>query len=320
MNDMIQRNFSYHQQPGQVGEIARQSAPYNIDQGVAGVELKPGEGVYYVSGSDWIKPVSEATRELVTHVVGFNKNLLNTDIAAPSTNNISEVVFAVGVIMPLIELGSVFVIAGETVESKDAAIFNETTGKWIKYSPSSPTANDLRKKPFTFYVDPGKTVVDGGIVELRVPLLNFGFLVLGSISSETVKVSLTAAEIKVLRATPFELVAAQGANTLIQFVSAIFVLTAGSEVLTESADNMAIEYDGGSAVPVTGAIEATGFIDQDADTITNAIASADAIDALADVSNKNIALVNTGDGEYAGNASDDAALDVYITYKVLSLA
>ncbi|MCK5606354.1 hypothetical protein KAR91_30920, partial [Candidatus Pacearchaeota archaeon] len=109
MNDMIQKDYSYHQQIGQVGEIARISAPHNIDQGVAGVELEPGMGVYYVSGSDWIKPVSAATRELVTHVVGFNKNLLNTAIGSPSTNNISKVVFAIGAIMPLVELGSVFV-------------------------------------------------------------------------------------------------------------------------------------------------------------------------------------------------------------------
>ena len=317
----IQTDFARHQQIGQVGEIARPSAPFDIDRGVAGVELKPGMGVYYDSGNDnWILPTSDATRKLVTHVVSFNKNSFNTDIAAPTTNNLTEVVFAIGTMMPLVDLGSVFVLAGETLESQDAVIYNQTTEKWIKYAPASPTANDLRKKVFTAYVDPGKTVADGEIVEIKVSSRNYAFPLLNDIPEITAKVSLTVAEIKALRATPIELVAAQGADTLIQFVSAMFVLTAGSEVLSESADNMAIEYDDGSAVAVTGAIEATGFIDQAADTITNAIAVGDAIDASADVINKNIALLNTGDGEFAGNASDDAALDVYVTYRVLDLS
>lgn len=318
---VIQRNYSYHQQIGQVGECARPSAPSDIDLGVAGVELKPGEGVYYDAvGNNWIKPVDAATRKLVTHVVSFNKNSFNTDIASPTTNNITEVVYAVGEVMPLIDFGSVFVLAGETLESEDAVIYSEAVGKWIKYSPAAGTANDLRKKTFRAYLPPGKTVGDEEIVEIKISSPNYAFPALNSLDAVTTKVSLTAAQIKTLRATPFELVAAQGADTLIQFVSAMLVLTAGSEVLTETADNMAIEYDGGVAAAVTGAIEATGFIDQAADTIINAVPANDVVDALADTANKNLVLLNTGDGEYGGNASDDAALDVYITYRVLNLA
>jgi len=316
----IQSDYAYHQQAGQVGNIARQSAPYNCDQGVAGVELKPGDGVYYVSGSDWIKPVDAATRKLVTHVVGFNANSFNQSITNPLTNNNTEVAYAVGDVVKLVEFGSVWVIAGEAVESQDAAIYNESTGKWIKYNPAAPDASDITKKAFSFYLPPGVTAGDGDLVEVRINTENYSFPSLNQIEANTAKVSLTAAEIKALRATPFELVPAQGANVLIQFVSAMLVLTAGSEVLSESADNLAIEYDDGSAAAVTGAIEMTGFIDQAADTITNAIAKADAIDASADIVNKNIALVNTGDGEFAGNASDDAALDVYVTYRVLDLS
>jgi len=87
MVTQIQSDYAYHQQAGQVGDIARPIAPCNIDQGVAGVELKPGDGVYYVSGSDWILPVSNATRKLVTHIVGFNANSMNQAIGSPPTNN-----------------------------------------------------------------------------------------------------------------------------------------------------------------------------------------------------------------------------------------
>lgn len=316
----IQTTFSKHLQKGQVGEIARPSAPWDRDRGVAGVELKPGDGVYYDAvGNNWIKPVDAATRKLVTHVVSFDQNSFNTDIGSPTTNNLSEVVFAIGAVMPLIVFGSAFVLAGATVETGDAAIYNETTGKWIKYEPAPGSAGDIRKKAFEFYLNPGETASDGDIVEVRVPTANYAFPAITS-TDVTVKTSIAAAAIKTLRATPVEIVPAQGANTLVQFVSAMLVLTAGSEVLAETADNLAIEYDDGAAAPVTGAIEMTGFIDQAADTITNAVASVDAIDASADVVNKNLAILNTGDGEFTGNASDDAVLDVYVTYRVLSLA
>lgn len=320
MVTQIQNDYAYHQQAGQVGDIARPIAPCNIDQGIAGVELKPGDGVYYVSGSNWIKPVDAATRKLVTHIVGFNANSTNQAIVTQLTNNSTEVIFAIGDYVKLFEFGSVWVLAGETVESQDSAIYNESTGKWIKYNPSAPDASDLRKKAFTFYLPPGVTAGDGELVEVRINTENYSFVSLGQIGANTIKVSIPATEIKTLRATPKELVAAQGANVLIEFVSAMLVLTAGSEVLSETTDNLVIEYDDGSAAPVTGDIETTGFIDQAADTITNAIPIGDTIDASADVINKNLAIVNTGDGEIAGNASDDAVLNVYITYRVLDLS
>ncbi|MCK5133218.1 MAG: hypothetical protein KAR40_13835 [Candidatus Sabulitectum sp.] len=316
---MLQKDYAKKLQIGQVGSNARPSAPWDIDRGVAGVELKPGDGVFYDAATNrYIKPTTADTRKLVTHIVTFNSNSFNTDIAVPSTNNTSEVVFAIGAVMPLAVLGSFFVLAGETVEAGDAAIFNESTGKWIKYSPIGSAA-DLRKKAFEFYLDPGATKGDGEIVEVRIPTLNYAFPALASVDV-TAKVSMTALEIKALRATPIELVAAPGADTILQFVSALFILTAGTEVLTETADNMAIEYDDGNAAAVTGAIESTGFIDAAADAITNAIPAGDVIDASADIVNKNLVLLNTGDGEFAGNASDDAALDVYVTYRIVSLA
>lgn len=131
------------------------------------------------------------------------------------------------------------------------------------------------------------------------------------------KVTLTNVNIKALNATPVELVAAPGANFVIVFNGAMLKLNAGTEVLTESADNLVIEYDNGSAVACSNTIEATGFIDQAADTITNAIPVSDMIDASADIVNKNIAILNSGDGEYGGNATGDATMDIYVYYNIL---
>lgn len=133
-------------------------------------------------------------------------------------------------------------------------------------------------------------------------------------------VTLTNANIKALRATPITLVAAQGANKVVELVSATLKLVAGTNVLSETADNMAVKYTNGTGAAVSQAIEATGFIDQAADTITNALPKIDAIAALADSANKALVLHNTGDGEYAGNAAADATMTVKIAYRVHDLA
>jgi len=317
----IQQTYSKYQQRGLPGMIARPNAPHDIDRGQAGVEVEPGMGVYYSASTDrFILPVSAATRKLVTHVVSYFPTAYNTDITSPSTNNTSEVVYAIDAIIPLIALGSFLALAGATLENEDAVIYNETTEKWIKYEPASPTANDLRAVPFVAYLDPGKTAADGDIIEIRHPGRNYSFPSLNNLPEITAKVTITAADIKLLRATPYELVAAQGADTLIDFVSAKLVLTAGTEVLTETDANLVVEYDDGAAVVISEVVECTGFIDSAADIITNAIQVKDNIDASADIVNKNIALFNDGAGEFAGNASDDASLDVYVTYRVLDLS
>jgi len=308
----LQTSYAKRLQKGLPGMLARPNAPHDYDLAQINEEMEPGMGAYYSASDDkWVLPTS-STRELVTHIVSYDPTSFNSDISAPTTNNLTEVVFDADAIVKMGAFGSFFAVAGEALENADQVVYNETTEKWIKYDPVS---GDQRVKSFEVYMDPGKTAVEDDIIEIRVssraPVNQ---------NSQTVKVSLTNAQIKAMRATPVELVSAQGANTLIVFEGATLVLNAGSEVLTESADNMAIEYDSGSAAAVTGTIEATNFIDQAADTVTNAVPAGDVIDASADVVNKNIALVNTGDGEYAGNASADATMDVYVTYRVLDLS
>lgn len=131
---------------------------------------------------------------------------------------------------------------------------------------------------------------------------------------KVVTVSVTNAQIKALRAAPKSLVAAPGATKWLEFLSAWLVLDYGSDVLTESADNMAVRYTNGSGAIVSQTIEATGFIDQAADTYTNALPKADAIVAAASALNQALVLHNVGDGEYGGNATADTLMKVRIAY------
>lgn len=132
-------------------------------------------------------------------------------------------------------------------------------------------------------------------------------------------VTLTNSELKNLRATPKTLVAAQGANKVVEFVSAALKLVAGSNVLTESTANMAVKYTDGSGVAVSQTIESTGFVDQSANTVTNALPKIDAIAELSGAANKPIVLHNTGAGEFGGNAANDATMVVKVAYRVHDL-
>lgn len=129
------------------------------------------------------------------------------------------------------------------------------------------------------------------------------------------EIALTAAEIKALRATPKELVAAPGAGKMLRFLGAELLLDATATAFTESADNMAIKYTDGSGVAVSDTIEATGFIDQTADTATSAVPVKDAIVAATGCDNEALVLHNTGDGEYA---TGTGTMRVKVWYAVLS--
>lgn len=128
------------------------------------------------------------------------------------------------------------------------------------------------------------------------------------------EVSLTNAEMLALRATPKTLVAAPGTGKVLEFVSAVLLFDY-TGAYTETADNMAVKYTDGSGAIVSETIEATGFVDATADTMTNAIAKADVIVAKSGSENKALVLHNTGDGEYGGgNASN--AIRVKVAYRV----
>ncbi len=129
-------------------------------------------------------------------------------------------------------------------------------------------------------------------------------------------VSITNAQIKAIRATPKTLVAAPGAGRMLQFVSLQLLNAGGTNALTESADNLAVKFTDGSGAQVSQDIEATGFVDQTAATVTNGLPKIDAIVAVASAANKALVLHNTGDGEYGGNAAADVTWKARVVYRV----
>lgn len=162
-------------------------------------------------------------------------------------------------------------------------------------------------------VDTGKVLVDETVTATGG--LSSGTAADSFIYTDTVELS--NVNIKALRATPIALVAAPGADKFVELVSAVLILDYGTNVLTETADNLVIEYNT-SGTDITGAIEATGFIDAAADTIKIAYPSITDVPA-ASAKNLAVQLFNTGDGEYAGNAGNDTTMTVKVNYRIHTL-
>ncbi len=127
--------------------------------------------------------------------------------------------------------------------------------------------------------------------------------------------TIPTASVLALAATPYTLVPAPGPRLMLVFESAEFILDYNSIAYTEDGDNMAIKYTDASGVAVSTDIESTGFIDQEADTRTNAIPVKDQIVALTGATNQPLVLCNTNVAYAAGNSP----LVVTIVYQIHSV-
>lgn len=128
-------------------------------------------------------------------------------------------------------------------------------------------------------------------------------------------VTLSSAEILALRATPKTLVAAPAAGYVHQFLGAMLILNATATAYVETDDNLAIKYTNGSGVAVSQTIEATGFIDQTADTMTDAIPALNAIVAATGATAQALVLHNTGSGEYT---TGTGTMNVMVAYRTFA--
>ena len=133
----------------------------------------------------------------------------------------------------------------------------------------------------------------------------------GTIQAATVTIA--TGDVLTLATTPVELVAAPGAGKVLHFVGAQLSLDYNSAAYAESGDNLQIKYTDASGVAVSAAIEATGFADATADTLTNAIPKADVIVAASGAANQALVLDNTGSNWTTG----DSPIIVTTYYRVL---
>ena len=142
------------------------------------------------------------------------------------------------------------------------------------------------------------------------------------VAAKVIKVSLTNAQIKAIKAAPVTALAAQGANTVIDVLSVTYVLNyGGTNVFTRPGANEDIQLSYTDAAGVDAiAVGATTLITQSASSIQKFIPAAVAVGAIATLINQPLILHNAGTNEIAGNAGNDNTIDVFIHYRVISVA
>lgn len=259
----------------------------------SGGSLAPGKLVY-ISGVD--------------STTGIQKVAL----ATPSVNT----ALARFVVQETIGSGKIGRVArGFTLRNIDTSTFSAagdpayltTSGGWTATDPGTVT---LISQIVGRCIVKSSTV---GVIRFDLVETPVGNFPQASISENLIRYttgSITNAEMLALRATPKELVAAPGAGKVLELLS-IVLLFDYTGAYTETADNMAVKYENGSGVAASETIEATGFVDATADTLTIGVAKNDVIVAKSGCENKALVLHNTGGDEYGGgNAANSIRFKV----------
>ena len=152
-----------------------------------------------------------------------------------------------------------------------------------------------------------------GLAFMESPYSSMGKMA-GTATFYSVTTTLTAAQVNALRATPITVVAAQGANTWIEMVSAVITYDYATADFTVGGDeDLVIEWSDGT--DATASIETAGFLDQTDDEIRfyPFVLTAGA-DVEASI-NKALQIFNTGSGETAdGGTSEVGVIVVYRVY------
>lgn len=113
------------------------------------------------------------------------------------------------------------------------------------------------------------------------------------------EVSITAAEMKAIRATPKTLVAAPGAGKVLEFISATAIMDYVA-AFTESSDDIVIRFTDGSGAIASTTLDTTNFLTATSDQIRT---HKPIVTDITPVANSPLVLHNTGDGELAGTGS-----------------
>lgn len=133
-------------------------------------------------------------------------------------------------------------------------------------------------------------------------------------------VTVTAAQIRALRATPITLVAAPGAGKAIVFHYAKQFLDYGTVAhdAPNAGDDLGYRYTNGSG-QLVATQEATGFINASADALRVVRAGSAAVNSAQDVipvANAALVLHNVGAAEFAGTGN--SPLEIAVFYSILT--
>ncbi len=165
----IQRQYNRYQQLGIVGALARPNSPHIVERGQVGVEVRPGEGVYYdASTNRWIKPTNTATRLLVTGIVTFEQGTVQSAVSGGTpagANSDQELVFAAGSSVRIMTAGDIYLLAGAALERDGGLVFAQADNDWVAAPTATASLIASPRKSINVITD---QVADGDIFIARI--------------------------------------------------------------------------------------------------------------------------------------------------------
>lgn len=141
-----------------------------------------------------------------------------------------------------------------------------------------------------------------------------------SFMAQTAVVTLTAAQVRALRATPITVIAAPAAGKVIHLLSAQLKLAYGGTNAFTNPQDLVLRLVGTAGAILSGTITAAGFLDQAASMYQScSAAAAPGIATAANTEAQPLVIHNTGGSEITGNAANDNTLKVIVQYQVLTM-
>lgn len=267
---------------------------------VAAEEIVEEGDIFFIKGSDGNSLYQASV--VTTSEITFAE--LSTDQWEVVSNALVPLTDTYGVTLPTGDFtataGDFIATAGDFIAT--AGAITATAGDITATAGNiTATAGDITATAGNVVATAGNLVATAGGVTLNG----------NTYYEDTVVVS--SSELLALAASPKTLVAAPGAGKYLKFIGADLILDYNSAAYVEGTYNAAIRYTDGSGVIVSNEIETTGFLDQEADTMTSVVPVKDAIVALSGAVNKPLVLDNVGGGEWT---TGDSPLNVVIRYEI----
>jgi len=137
----------------------------------------------------------------------------------------------------------------------------------------------------------------------------------------TLSGTLTNAQVKALHSTPIQILAAQGAGTVIRIISAIGKMQyGGTNVFTAAAAQAVSLYLGAGTTSIAGGnLLTTAMIVASSSQIQSANPSLGSNTVYSTIANQPIYLYNPSATEIAGNAANNNTVPWSITYQVITI-